>query len=234
MTGARRARRDQPALRRWGWLVGVVGIAVAATGGWLEYSDRPVAADPSIVSSPARTLQPPSMTKKTTPEAGKPSTTPSTRPPRQSSPSKPAPGRPTRIAVPKLEVSAAVIGIKARGGSLTPPANPKVIGWWSDGAQPGARTGSAVLTGHKVHTGGGAFDDLDQLIAGDEIVVTTDKGRLRYQVDSVTTYRKQALAKHAAEVFDQDVNGRLVLITCEDWNGSVYLSNAVVLAHRTA
>jgi hypothetical protein len=31
-------------------------------------------------------------------------------------------------------------------------------------------------------------------------------------------------------VFSQDVPGRLVLITCEDWNGSVYLSNTVVLA----
>ncbi len=66
------------------------------------------------------------------------------------------------------------------------------------------------------------------------MLITTDKGSLRYVVDSVTTYRKQALAKHAGEVFDQSVNGRLVLITCEDWNGSVYLSNAVVMAHRAA
>jgi hypothetical protein len=34
-------------------------------------------------------------------------------------------------------------------------------------------------------------------------------------------------------VFDQGVPGRLVLITCEDWNGSVYLSNEVVIAHRS-
>lgn len=233
MTGARRARRDQPALRKWGWLVGVVGLAVAATGVYLEYSDRPVAADPSIVSPPP-TQQIPTNKKKTTP---KPSSTPSstaTKKPRASTPSKPAPGRPNRIVVPKLEMSASVIGIKSSGGALNPPSNPKVIGWWSEGAEPGAKKGSAVMTGHTVHTGGGAFDDLDQLSQGDTVLITTDKGSLRYEVDSVTTYRKQALAKHAGEVFDQGVNGRLVLITCEDWNGSVYLSNAVVVAHRAA
>jgi LPXTG-site transpeptidase (sortase) family protein len=230
MTGARRARRDQPALRKWGWLIAVVGIGLAVTGGWLEYSDRPVAADPSIASSPPPSLQPPSTTKKPTPQVS----TPSQRPPRQSTPSKPAPGRPKRIVVPKLSVSASVIGIRADGGSLNPPPDPRVIGWWSQGAKPGAKTGSAVMTGHTVHTGGGAFDDLDQLTGGDVVLITTDKGTLRYRVDSVTTYRKQSLAKHAAEVFDQGVDGRLVLITCEDWNGSVYLSNEVVVAHRSA
>jgi hypothetical protein len=41
---------------------------------------------------------------------------------------------------------------------------------------------------------------------------------------------KRALAIHAEEVFDQSVPGRLVLITCEDWNGKIYLSNVVVIA----
>jgi hypothetical protein len=38
------------------------------------------------------------------------------------------------------------------------------------------------------------------------------------------------LAKQAAQIFDQSVPGRLVLVTCEDWNGTTYLSNAVVIA----
>jgi hypothetical protein len=41
---------------------------------------------------------------------------------------------------------------------------------------------------------------------------------------------KQALAIHAEEVFDQSIPGRLVLITCEDWNGKIYLGNVVVIA----
>jgi LPXTG-site transpeptidase (sortase) family protein len=130
-------------------------------------------------------------------------------------------------------VSAPVVGIAADQGSLTPPSNPRKVGWWSGGALPGARRGSAVITGHTVHTGGGAFDDLEQLRAGDARV-TTSRGLLRYQVSGVTTYRKQTLTKDAAKVFDQNVAGRLVLITCEDWNGKVYLSNVVVVAQRMA
>ncbi|GAA1599499.1 hypothetical protein GCM10009789_61980 [Kribbella sancticallisti] len=99
---------------------------------------------------------------------------------------------------------------------------------------PGARRGSAVITGHTVHAGGGAFDDLEQLRAGDVVAVTTSSGPLSYRVTGVTTYRKQALARSAAAVFDQSVAGRLVLITCEDWTGKVYLSNVVVVAQRMA
>jgi LPXTG-site transpeptidase (sortase) family protein len=124
-----------------------------------------------------------------------------------------------------------VLGIRARGGVLTPPSNPRLVGWWSDGARPGAAKGSAVITGHTVHDGGGAFDDLDQLTAGDAVTVTTERGAVEYVVSSVITYRKKALAEHAARVFDQSVPGRLILVTCEDWDGTAYLSNAVVIAN---
>jgi LPXTG-site transpeptidase (sortase) family protein len=127
-------------------------------------------------------------------------------------------------------VSARVLGIRASGGQLIPPSNPRLVGWWSDGARPGAAKGSAIITGHTVHTGGGAFDNLDRLRAGDSVKVTTAKGTISYAVVAVTTYRKRALAKQAAQIFDQSVPGRLVLVTCEDWNGTTYLSNAVVIA----
>ena len=74
------------------------------------------------------------------------------------------------------------------------------------------------------------MDTLAQLRAGDSVKVATAKGTLNYAVVSVTTYRKRALAKQAAQIFDQSVPGRLVLVTCEDWNGTTYLSNAVVIA----
>ena len=134
------------------------------------------------------------------------------------------------MSVPSLGVSARVLGIRARGGTLIPPSNPRLVGWWSDGARPGAATGSAIITGHTVHTGGGAFDDLDQLTAGDAVAVTTGRRTINYVVASVTVYRKKALARQAARVFDQTVPGRLVLVTCEDWDGTAYLSNAVVIA----
>ena len=139
-------------------------------------------------------------------------------------------GSPKRILLPQIAVSAQVIPIAADGGILWPPSNPRTVGWWSAGAQPGARIGSAVMTAHTVHTGGGAFDDLDKLRPGAFVTVITGTGRITYVVTSMTNYPKQSLAKHAAELFDQTTNGRLVLVTCEDWNGKIYLSNAVAIA----
>ena len=104
------------------------------------------------------------------------------------------------------------------------------MGWWSGGAPPGATVGSAIIAGHTVHDGGGAFDNLDRLHRGATVVVTTRNGRITYVAKSVTNYPKRSLARQAARVFDQTGPGRLVLVTCEDWNGETYLSNAVVIA----
>ena len=68
----------------------------------------------------------------------------------------------------------------------------------------------------------------------DRVQVRTGKGAIGYAVSGVTIYRKASLARDAARVFSQTVPGRLVLITCEDWNGSGYDSNAIVFAERTA
>ncbi|TDW81355.1 class F sortase [Kribbella sp. VKM Ac-2566] len=164
-------------------------------------------------------------TQPTTPQETPPAEVLSTAPVR--------PGDPISLSVPSLGVSARVLAIRARGGSLIPPSNPRLVGWWSDGARPGATTGSAVITGHTVHTGGGAFDDLDRLGAGDKVSVTTRHGTIKYVVTSVAIYRKKTLAKRAQQLFSQGVPGRLVLVTCEDWDGTGYLSNAVVIAVPT-
>ena len=141
-----------------------------------------------------------------------------------------AAGVPVRLVVPRLGVNAPVIGISATNGVLLPPGDPQTLGWWSGGARPGAVYGGALITGHTVHTGGGAFDDLDTLDAGDTVRVATPDGVLRYVVSGVATYRKATLAADAERIFSQSVPGRLVLVTCEDWNGEIYLSNAVVFA----
>jgi len=208
---ARARRRGRPAPLRWAGLVALAGLGVAAVGVWLEYGARS-AAQPVAASTPIS---------KPVPKLAGPSA-PVTKAPR--------PGEPQRISLPSLGVSAKVVGIQARGDSLTPPSDPRVVGWWSDGTRPGARTGSAVITGHTVQAGGGAFDDLETLRKGASIVVTTARGQLKYHVTAVATFRKQSLAEFAEKIFDQDLPGRLVLITCEDWNGEVYLSNVVVLA----
>ncbi len=146
----------------------------------------------------------------------------------------PATGVPTRLVVPQLGVDAPVVPIPVNDGILLPPSNPQMLGWWDQGAMPGALRGGALITGHTVHTGGGAFDNLETLHKGDRVQVRTAKGVIRYTVTGVTIYNKGRLARDAQRVFSQTGPGRLVLITCEDWNGSGYDSNAIVFAERLA
>ncbi|MET7280525.1 class F sortase [Kribbella sp. NPDC005582] len=219
--------RGRPAPLRWGGSIVLAGIALAVGGGYLQLGDQAGAARPDPIgydASPPVAVTPEApVPQRAVPGATTARTSPAARP-----------GRPLLLTIPRLHVSAAVLAIDTEDGALTPPPNPRTVGWWSDGALPGARLGSAVITGHTVHTGGGAFDDLEHLQAGDAVGVTTARGELGYRVTGVTTYRKQTLAKNAARIFDQSVPGRLVLITCEDWNGKVYLSNAVVVAQRVS
>lgn len=142
----------------------------------------------------------------------------------------PARGVPLRLVVRSLRIDVPVVPIDAPGGVLVPPSNPQTVGWWRSGAKPGAAHGSALIAGHTVSDGRGAFDDLDTLRRGDLLSVSTTHGRIGYRVTGVTVYRKASLAEDARRVFSQSVPGRLVLITCEDWNGAVYLSNALVFA----
>jgi len=139
-------------------------------------------------------------------------------------------GVPRRLVVPRLGVDAPVVPVRAAGGVIRPPADPQMLGWWRGGARPGSVQGSALVTGHTVSAGGGALDHLENLRAGDRVRVRTTAGVVDYAVTRVTIYRKATLAKDSARVFDQYVPGRLVLVTCEDWNGTSYLSNVVVVA----
>lgn len=141
-----------------------------------------------------------------------------------------AAGVPRRLVVPALDVRATVVPISVTDSVLVPPSDPTTLGWWADGARAGVLRGGTLITGHTVHSGGGAFDDLETLRAGDRVRVGTDRGAVRYVVTGVTIYRKASLAREAQRVFSQDVPHRLVLVTCEDWDGTRYLSNAVVFA----
>jgi len=140
------------------------------------------------------------------------------------------PGSPRRVVVPALGIAAPVRPVTAPNDTLVPPADASQLGWWADGAMPGADRGSALVAGHSLHAGGGALQHLERLARGDRVVVRTDRGRVVYAVANVRVYDKGTLAREAERVFSQEVPGRLVLITCEDWDGSRYLSNVVVVA----
>jgi hypothetical protein len=146
----------------------------------------------------------------------------------------PAAGIPRAVVVDALAIDVPVLSIESRGRTLEPPADPQVLGWWSDGARPGAARGSALVTGHTVHDGGGALDDLETLRAGAEVRVRTGRGSISYVVESVQVLDKDTIARRAPRLFSQQVPGRLVLVTCEGWDGTGYRSNVVVTATPAA
>ena len=146
----------------------------------------------------------------------------------------PAAGVPNRVRVPSMDIDVPITSIDVVGGVLTPPSDPQTLGWWDEGARPGALRGSALVTGHTMHAGGGALDDLEQVALGAAVEVRTLKGLIRYRVTKVDIYRKASLAQDAERVFSQTSPGRLLLITCEDWDGEKYLSNVVVYAEPVA
>lgn len=141
------------------------------------------------------------------------------------------PGTPTEVRIPRLGVVAPVLPVATRGDVLVPPSDPTELGWWAEGARPGD-PGRALVAGHTVSTGGGALDDLETLQRGDRVSVGSRGDRTRWVVESVEVLGKGEIARRAGQLFTQQGPARLVLLTCEDWDGTAYLSNVVVIARH--
>jgi LPXTG-site transpeptidase (sortase) family protein len=139
---------------------------------------------------------------------------------------------PYTLRIPRIGVDAPVIPIESNEDRvLLPPRDPGVAGWWSDGAAPGEPEGSAVLVGHTVrNNGGGIFDDVGTLRSGDTIEVEGSNSALTYRVQSVDVLSKDEVARDAEQIFNQAGPGRLVVITCDDWDGTVWQSNIITVA----
>lgn len=203
---------------------GLVLVAAGIVVGGLGAADEPTTpTTPTTFGTPAP-VSGSAIGSATTP-------TPDSRQGKRSGPrAVPGAGPPARIVVASLGIEARVVPIASEGTTLDPPANPQLLGWWSGGARAGAARGTALVTGHTVHDGGGAMDDLEQLRRGAPIRVVTPRGSIRYVAKSVKVLDKAAMARQAPRLFSQTVRGRLVLVTCEDWDGSGYRSNVVVTA----
>lgn len=135
------------------------------------------------------------------------------------------------LRIPAIGISVPVIPVQSNADRvLLPPDDPSVGGWWSQGAAPGATQGSAVIVGHSVRTGAGPFNAIGDLRTGDTIDVVGSSEPLTYRVESIDVLTKDELARDAEQIFDQSVSGRLVLITCEDWDGQTWQSNVVAIA----
>lgn len=144
---------------------------------------------------------------------------------------------PNRIEIPKLHAAAPIRKVATTSdGELEIPRNPKVVGWWSPGARPGAAKGTAVIAGHINYAGvTGTLSALGTLRPGDRVRVYGHRhGRAReltFRVTGVRTYHKTHLPYR--QIFDQKVAGRLALVTCGgpfDAATGNYLDNIVAYA----
>jgi len=154
--------------------------------------------------------------------AGRSGLTPSSRPI----------GPPQRLVVPSIGLSAPVTPIEVdTAGVLEPPAAVDTVGWWKRSAEPGSHRGQTLVTGHTVHDGDGAMDRLGEVERGDTVRLRTGNRMAQYRATRVVVYSRAELADNARTLFGQDTgSGRLVLVTCTDWNGASYDNNVVVFA----
>ena len=122
------------------------------------------------------------------------------------------------------DIDAPIVPLEMADSALTPPDDPRVVGWW--GKRAGARHGTTLLTGHTVHDGGGTFDDLEHTPVG----ARAHLNRHSYEVRSVRVISKDELARRAPDLFAQNGRPKLVLVTCEDYDRTTghYASNVVV------
>jgi len=148
-------------------------------------------------------------------------------------------GEPVRLVIPSLDIDAPVVPIELdRERVLRPPNDPSKVGWWKRSAQPGAKTGQSLLTGHSVRLGDGAMDTLGDVKRGATVQIfgatngdNTEPKVASYLVQKVFVYSKDEVADHSEDLFGQGHHPRrLVLVTCTDWDGHVYQSNIIVYA----
>ena len=145
--------------------------------------------------------------------AGKPSTSATKPPP---APAAAPAGTPVRIEVPALGVDATIVPVGVdSAGAMQIPQDVSTIGWYRFGPAPGARTGSAVLSGHvdDYRQGVGVFANLGSLGPGDEVIVVDQTGDPRtFSVISREEWHKGEVPMN--RLFDRGGKPRLVLITC--------------------
>lgn len=143
--------------------------------------------------------------------------------------------RPVVLNIPALGVRAPVDPVDAPDGDLQVPDDPDRVGWWREGAVPGADVGTALIAGHvdSAASGPGALFWLDRLRPGDPVTVTTTSGEADYVVVSVRRYPKADLPSFVAASAGA---AGLTIVTCGgpfDRLARSYLDNVVVDAVPT-
>jgi sortase (surface protein transpeptidase) len=144
---------------------------------------------------------------------------------------------PVRVEIPAIGVSTPLVRLGLNpDGTMQVPGDFQVAGWFTGAPQPG-QLGPAVIAGHvDSRTGPAVFYRLRDLHPGDEVrVVRADHRVVRFRVDDLASYPKQALPDDA--VFGATTTPALRLITCAgsfDRSRRSYRDNLVVSATRVA
>ncbi|MGX1910363.1 class F sortase [Streptomyces phaeochromogenes] len=146
--------------------------------------------------------------------------------------------RPQRVDIPALGVQAPVVtrGLDPRGAIDPPPyGQPGTVGWYGDGARPGA-AGTALLVGHvDTETRPAVFYHLSEVRPGETVRVVRDDGRVaEFTVEDVQVFARDRF--DAEKVYGTRQTGRaeLRLITCGgtfDRTSRTYTANVVVSAY---
>jgi Sortase domain len=183
-----------------GLVTALVGVAVLAAVGWVAV-DRTTASRPVPVVNRG-TLAP------STPDAGSPVDATKTR----TGSSAAKPDAKAKLVLARLGVEARIVAVSAPHSVMQIPSDPRVVGWWRDGAVPGAGRGHVVIVGHiNFHGRAGALAQLPDVRPG-ELVVVSGASTVRYRVTAVRTYAKTSGIP--ASVFSPGGPEQLVLITC--------------------
>jgi len=218
-------RRSRATLVRVGLAVlVVVALGLGYLAGQLGSGDSPTAV--AAAGSPA-----PTTTAAT-------DTTPPAPPATSTAPLKPAavvPSPPVKIEIPAISVTDDLVDLRLNpDGTLEVPKDYQQVGWYADGAVPGATNlPPTIFAGHVDSAGGPAvFYNLRKMAMGDQVRVTQADGK-------VAVFTVYAAAKFPKSQFPADTiyanrpSSELVLITCTgafDQSRRSYDDNLVVSA----
>lgn len=126
------------------------------------------------------------------------------------------PGIPVKISIPKIDVEADIESVAMDSeGRMDVPKDDDNTAWYNPGFRPGLN-GSAVIAGHYDKKSGApsVFYDVNKLSAGDEIVVTDDKG-VEYTFAVVRLEKYPDATFPIQQVFSASDVPQLNLITCQ-------------------
>jgi LPXTG-site transpeptidase (sortase) family protein len=121
---------------------------------------------------------------------------------------------PYSIEIPSLDVKTTIEKVgRLKNGQMGVPKGFDTVGWFGDGANPGA-PGNAVMAGHvDSKTGPAVFYKLEDLEKGDEVIVKDKDGKtLTFEVTGKEAYDRKSAP--VDKIFDYSYGSKLNLITC--------------------